>query len=196
MDRIVPRIFGWFASEMTNKRLRHAKCSLAILCAVLSGCVSNSHRPDPAAVMSSPDCDIVSGDYAVQSIPDGERLASLFYGEETAIGAISILKDESKIEVNATSADGAAMPTLFFSRYTCTDSVVRIVVNDDASSGSGAFMSTSSDAVELFALDESTLNLRIVSTVFAFLYIVPYFNSHDASVTVVRKTASEYSGLE
>ena len=160
---------------------------------LIAGCISSKHRPDKDALIDTPDCEIVVGNYAVESAGDGDVLARLLFSIDEAIANIEIQRAGSGVSFRGETAAGQEVEA-FGSRSSCADSILRAVLVDEMS-GSGIGMSASDRILEMYSSEEGSLNLRFIDTTIAFLLVIPYYSSGDELVVLreVKETASDRS---
>lgn len=173
--------------QMTRATHTNFRILLALL-PILTACVTHQHKPDPAELVESADCTVVNGDYTVGSQDAGRALAESLFGEDEVVSALAIKKTAGNLTVDALTSNGRNLPTANFNRVSCTDSVLKVILRD-AYSANGVLMNASDRALELFAPDEGSVNLRFIDSTLAFFFIVPYYSSSDDLITLQRQPA-------
>ena len=123
----------------------------------------------------------------MDSEEDGRLLAESLFDEDAYVSTLAVEKTVHEVTVRAGTVGGQKLPTAFFGRFTCTDSVLKLILSDEYSAD-GVFMNASDNVLELFASDERSLNLRFINTTLAFFFIVPYYSSSDKLVTLRKET--------
>ena len=161
---------------------------LVVLLPMQAACVSHQHQPDPDTLTRSANCEVVSGSYIVDSEEDGRMLAESLFGEEEVVSTLTIEKTNNQLVVRASTENGQTLPTAFFNRLSCNDSVLKLVLSDQYSSD-GVFMNASDQVLELFVSEEASLNLRFISTTLAFFFVIPYYSSSDELITLKKQAA-------
>ncbi len=161
---------------------------LLTLLPVQTACVSYQHRPDPATLVKSANCEAVYGSYVVDSTEDGRTLAQSLFDEEEPVSGLTVEKTANQIAVHANTVNGQLLSTKSLNRFSCTGSVLKLILRDQYSAN-GVYMEASDLVVELFVPDENSLNLRLVNTTLAFFFIIPYYSSSDALITLRRQSA-------
>lgn len=156
---------------------------------IQSACVSHQYQPDPTALTNSANCEIVEGSYIVDSSEDGRILAEYLFHEDEVVSVLAIKRTAKQISVSGKTVNGQALPRQFFSRLSCHNSVLKVILSDQYSAN-GVYMEASDRVLELFVSDESSLNLRFINTTLAFFFIIPYYSSGDQLVTL-RKQPTE-----
>lgn len=159
---------------------------LLLLLPIQTACVSHQHQPDPATLTDSANCEIVDGSYIVFSVEDGRVLAESLFDEDDVVSAIAIEKTANQIAVRANTVNRQTPLTAFFNRFTCNDSVLKLILSDQYSAD-GVFMNASARVLELFVSYDSSLNLRFTNTTLAFFFIIPYYSSSDKLVTLQKQ---------
>lgn len=148
-------------------------------------CSFNQHQPDPATVLASEHCDAINGRYRVASVADGEELAESLLKEEAALAALTVLKGDIEVTFQGAVDGESEPPAAHFVRFTCADSILRLVL-DDSYSGNGLAMAASDRVAELFVTHDAALNVRLISTTLAFFFIIPYYGSNDRLIVLER----------
>ena len=156
---------------------------LLVLLPIQTACVSHQHQPDPATLTKSANCELVNGSYIVDSEEEGRVLAESLFDEDEVVSALAIEKTANEIAFHANTVSGQELPTAFFSRFSCNDSILKLILSDQYS-GDGVFMNASDQVLELFVSDEGSLSLRFISTTLAFFFIIPYYGSSDQLITL------------
>jgi hypothetical protein len=165
----------------------------AILVAVLLGvyaCSSFDHKPDPAEVVQSTDCEIVNGRFRVRSVDDGRKLAGRVFVDDHALVTLELEKGGEHVILRGTTASGKGLEKDIAGRFSCNKSVLTLLLVDDASPGSLG-MHTESMQLELFALDAGTLTLRFVDTELTFVFLLPVYSESDEAFVLERIEAVE-----
>ena len=158
---------------------------VSFMLSLASGCVFHDDKPDPESLFVSPDCEAVNGRYAFRSAEDGKTIALSLFDEETEITELVVTKTELNVAIEASDADAREYGPVFYSRYDCGDSVLKMIVFDEATTG-GIGMDTSNRVMEMFVTDSGLLNIRFVDTTMGFVYILPYYASSDDLYTLER----------
>ena len=160
---------------------------LVFLVPMQTACVSHDHKPELAALTQSSNCEVVNGSYLLESEEDSRVLAESLFGDSDVLGALEIEKSATEVAFRASDITGQALPVVSLPRYSCTDSVLRVILNSEGS-GNGLFMETTDNVLDLYSTDESTLELRFINTRMALMFLIPYYKSEDELVTLKRTT--------
>lgn len=156
-----------------------------LLLATLSSCVSHQYRPDTTTLPDSPDCASVNGRFLAASDEDGRSIGKLLLDTDDTVSDIEVTKTEMSLTVHTSISTGRTPMTRTFNRITCADSVLRAILIDEHDSN-GLILSASDRVLELFVSDDDTLNLRFIDTTLSFVFIVPYYRSRDALISLQR----------
>lgn len=74
-----------------------------------AGCVSRQHKPDPATVADSANCDMVNGSYAVDSARAGRVLAACPFDDDEVVSTLAMDKTATRISVCAGTESGQTL---------------------------------------------------------------------------------------
>lgn len=152
---------------------------------VISACASYQHQPDADSLQISEDCQIVNGQYVVESDSDGALLADAIFETDEPVSVIEIEKTAAQVSIRGNSATGQVFTRDIPERFSCRNSVLTLVLKDEGGGG-GMGVRASDKKLELFSEDADSLNFRFIDTAFTMLLIVPYYQSDDEQIVLRR----------
>ena len=92
-------------------------------------------------------------------------------------------------------ASGQALERVIPRRYSCIDSVLTLILNDQGGSD-GLIMAASDRKLELFSVAKNTLSARLIDTSLTFIFIVPLYSSSDELILLQKTAEPESAGVE
>lgn len=148
-------------------------------------CSSLDDKPDSAALVESPDCEIVSGQFRVRSEEDGLELATRIFGEDLPLVALGVEQKSGQVILRGTTTSEQVLQASVAGRFSCRNSVLTLLLADEGYGGA-IVAQADSTTLELFAHDTDTLNLRFIDSALTFVLLVPVFRESDESFIVDR----------
>lgn len=153
--------------------------------AMLSACTSYQYQPDADSLLISEDCQIVNGQYIVESDSDGELLAGAIFETDEPVSTMEIERSATQVSIRGKTRAGQTLTRNIPERFSCRNSVLTLVLQDEGSGG-GMGVRASDTKLELFSENEGFLNFRFIDTAFTMLLIIPYYESDDEEIVLRR----------
>ena len=153
----------------------------------LCACISHQYKPDTGDLLQTSDCSVFNGHYALEPTQQNGELFELLFGGSKNIETVDIQIDQGIVQaIGFANQQQSSHTRIDASRSHCENSVLTIITKDKYSGGGGLISSADDQMLEIFAPDENTLYMRLVSRSIGFVYILPLYFSSDEAVKFKR----------
>jgi hypothetical protein len=162
------------------------KVPIVFLALMLSSCVSHRHEPELENLIQLDSCESFSGTYKQESSSPGNDVRKYIFDTDQEISLIEIEIKDLSVSISGRIDSQKIVKRNFSTRgSTCTDSVLKLVVEDDYTAN-GVAANYTGRKLQLFSVSDQTVSLRLVSSNFMLFYIVPFYYSADSILTLTR----------